>query len=225
MSTSRRRFLAAAAALLAGAPLSRALAQGRRAPPQLSPQDQADLRRAEEHLNGITTMRARFTQVGQDGGNAEGMFSLARPGRLRLQYDLPTRDFVVADGTYIYHWDDKLQQQQQTSIGSSLADFILRPNIKLSGDVTVTGVQRRPGRLEISLVQTDEPGQGELTLVFEDGPQNQGPLALRQWRVVDAQGLITTVTLFGVETGVQFPRDQFAFVRPDQPRGGVWNSR
>ena len=51
----------------------------------------------------------------------------------------------------------------------------------LSGAVTVTAIQRLPGQLQVTLVRTDSPGDGSLTLIFADQP-----LTLRQWTVVDA---------------------------------------
>jgi outer membrane lipoprotein-sorting protein len=176
-------------------------AQRARAPIELSARDRADVTRVERYLAGLTTLRAAFRQVAQDGGEASGTFHLSRPGRMRIDYDGRRNNFIVADGTFI---------------GQTMADLILRADVRLSGDVAVTGLDRQPGRLEIAMVQASEPLQGELTLVFEDGSRNDGPLALRQWRVIDAQGLATVVTLFGVETGMTLDRRLFQF---NDPRG------
>ncbi|MFN8722525.1 MAG: LolA family protein [Rhodospirillales bacterium] len=191
-------------------------AQRARAPIELSARDRADVTRVERYLAGLTTLRAAFRQVAQDGGEASGTFHLSRPGRMRIDYDGRRNNFIVADGTFIYQWDDSLKSFSSTFIGQTMADLILRADVRLSGDVAVTGLDRQPGRLEIAMVQASEPLQGELTLVFEDGSRNDGPLALRQWRVIDAQGLATVVTLFGVETGMTLDRRLFQF---NDPRG------
>ena len=57
---------------------------------------------------------------------------------------------------------------------------------------------------------TRDPGVGSLTLIFETEP-----LVLRQWRVTDAQGLVTTVSLLGLETNVALRPALFVF---DDPR-------
>ncbi|MGY0791187.1 LolA family protein [Azospirillum argentinense] len=208
-----RRILAAAAVALsvttAGAVLDSALAAPRAA--ALSTQDQALVAQAESYLNGIGTLQSKFVQVAPNGHQTTGTFYLARPGRMRLEYDAPVKDFVVADGAFIFYWDGEMRQQSSAPIGSTLADFILRKNIRLSGDVTVNGVYQAPGLVEISLTETKDPGKGTLTLVFEDRP-----FQLRKWRVLDAQGLTTEVALMNPREGMQFDSKLFYFIEPSK---------
>ncbi|WP_247872458.1 outer membrane lipoprotein carrier protein LolA [Azospirillum sp. TSO35-2] len=215
--TMSRRLAAAllSAALLA--PLPAAVSTARAATPvaapaALSAQDRATVAQVEEYLNGISTLQSKFVQVAPNGRQATGTFYLFRPGRMRLEYDKPLKDFIVADGTFVFYWDGEMRQQSSAPIGSTLADFILRKTIRLAGDVTVTEVFRAPGVVEVSLVETKDPGKGTLTLVFEDHP-----FQLRKWRVLDAQGLTTEVALLNPRTDVTFDHDMFYFKEP--PRG------
>ena len=213
MKTVFRRILAAAAlsasVAMTGAFPAPALAAPRAA--ALSAQDQALVAQAESYLNGIGTLQSKFVQVAPNGHQTTGTFYLARPGRMRLEYDPPVKDFVVADGAFIFYWDGEMRQQSSAPIGSTLADFILRKNIRLSGDVTVTGVFQAPGLVEISLTETKDPGKGTLTLVFEDRP-----FQLRKWRVLDAQGLTTEVALMNPREGMQFESKLFYFIEPSK---------
>lgn len=213
MKTVFRRILAAAAlsasVAMTGAFPAPALAAPRAA--ALSAQDQALVAQAESYLNGIGTLQSKFVQVAPNGHQTTGTFYLARPGRMRLEYDPPVKDFVVADGAFIFYWDGEMRQQSSAPIGSTLADFILRKNIRLSGDVTVTGVYQAPGLVEISLTETKDPGKGTLTLVFEDRP-----FQLRKWRVLDAQGLTTEVALMNPREGMQFDSKLFYFIEPSK---------
>jgi outer membrane lipoprotein-sorting protein len=199
------------AALLA--PLPAMLAPSAMAAPaspvSLSAQDQAVVAKVEEYLNGITTLQSKFLQVAPNGRQATGTFYLWRPGRMRLEYDRPLKDFIVADGSFVFYWDGEMRQQSSAPIGSTLADFILRKNIRLSGDVTVTEVFQAPGVIEVSLLETKDPGKGTLTLVFEDRP-----FQLRKWRVLDAQGMTTEVALLNPRTDVTFDREMFYFKEP-----------
>ncbi|GLR78994.1 outer membrane lipoprotein carrier protein LolA (plasmid) [Azospirillum oryzae] len=180
-------------------------------PVSLSAQDQAVVAKVEEYLNGITTLQSKFLQVAPNGRQATGTFYLWRPGRMRLEYDRPLKDFIVADGTFVFYWDGEMRQQSSAPIGSTLADFILRKNIRLSGDVTVTDVFQAPGVIEVSLLESKDPGKGTLTLVFEDHP-----FQLRKWRVLDAQGTTTEVALLNPRTDVTFDRDMFYFKEPQR---------
>ncbi|WP_343055055.1 outer membrane lipoprotein carrier protein LolA [Azospirillum oleiclasticum] len=216
-----RRFLTATALALAAsltAPAAHAATPA--APPALSAQDRSDIARVEEHLNAVKTLQSKFVQVAPDGRQATGTFYLSRPGRMRLEYDAPVRDFIVADGLFLFYWDADMRQQSSTPIGSTLADFILRKDIRLSGDVTVKEVDRADGVLEITLFETKDAGKGSLTLVFQDKP-----LQLRKWRVLDAQGLTTEVGLINPRAGVPLDRDLFYFREPGRDRDQLNNPR
>ena len=175
----------------------------------LSAADRADIARVEQYLNGVKTLQSKFVQVAPDGRQATGTFSLSRPGKMRLSYDPPFKDFVVADGLFIFYWDGEMRQQSSAPIGSSLADVILRKDLKLSGDVTVKALTRLPGALEAMLAETSDPGKGAITLIFQDKP-----LSLTRWRISDAQGLTTEVGLIDPKFGVKLDPDLFIFREP-----------
>ncbi len=81
--------------------------------------------------------------------------------------------------------------------------------MELSGAVTVTAMQHLPGQIQLTLVRTENPGDGSLTLVFADPP-----LSLRQWTVVDAQQRATHVTLSNVQLGGTFDQQLFEQISP-----------
>ena len=179
-------------------------------PAVLSAQDKSDLARIADYLNKLKNISADFLQIDDAGGMLRGKIAISRPGKMRVTYDPPDKDFIIADGDFVHIWDDQLQSQTNVEQGSSLAEFILRDPIKMSGDVTVTKFQRFPAKLEVTLVQTSDPGTGSLTLVFEDRP-----LELRQWKVTDAEGRTTGVSLENMSEDVTFPDSTFVFVPPD----------
>ena len=203
MRGMNRRTLLASLALSAAAPLE-AFAQG-----ALSAQDRADIARVEAYLNTITTLKARFQQIAPDGAVTGGTAWIDRPGRMRFQYDPPAPFLLVGGHGLLVFNDSKLQQTSNIPIGRTPLGLLLADNLKLSGDVTVTGVTRFPGQLQVSLYRTATPGDGTLTLIFADNP-----LALRSWRVVDAQRRETRIALFDVQLGGHFDQSLFSFVDP-----------
>ncbi len=97
VSVNRRAVLAAFFGLTT-ARLSAAAA----APPAavtLTPQDNADLQRIAAYLGGIRTMYAKFRQVVSGGGIATGQLWMARPGRMRFEYDPPSPILLLAEPT------------------------------------------------------------------------------------------------------------------------------
>src|SRR5581483_6099705 len=58
-------------------------------PAALTPQDQADVKRVQDYLNGIHTLQSRFQQFSPEGGVSAGTIYLQRPGKMRIVYDEP----------------------------------------------------------------------------------------------------------------------------------------
>jgi outer membrane lipoprotein-sorting protein len=198
MGMHRRTLLLSAAALLPVTLTARAV------PVALSAQDQADIARIENYLNGLTTLKAHFLQVAQDGGVSEGTAWLERPGRMRFQYDPPAPFLLIASHGVLTFHDSSLQQTSNIGLGRTPLGILLADHVKLSGAVTVTGIQRLPGQIQLTLIRAESSGDGSLTLIFADPPLN-----LRQWTVVDAQRRETHVTLYNVQTGGTFDQQLF----------------
>ncbi len=205
----RRRLILSAAGLAALAALG--LPARAAAPPAaaLTPRDQEDLNRVQAYLDGIKTLQSRFQQFSQDGGVASGTIYLQRPGKMRIVYDDPVPVLIVCTADTVYYWDKKLDQLSQIGVRDTPAWFLLRPDIRLTGDVTVTAMQRSPGVLRIAMTETKQPDLGSLTLVL-----SEQPLELRQWTVIDAQQKPITVTLEDPHYGVQL--SPLLFVWNDQ---------
>ncbi|MBO0712196.1 MAG: outer membrane lipoprotein carrier protein LolA [Acetobacteraceae bacterium] len=201
----KRRALLATIPLLALPTLSHAAAP-----------DPATLAALEAYLNAIRSLKARFYQVAPNGQVSQGTVWLSRPGRMRFQYDPPSPFLLVAgDGLLIFH-DQKLGQTSNIPLSQTPLGILLADQVRLSGAVTVTSLQRLPGMIQLSLYRTSSPGDGTLTLYFDSNP-----LTLRQWTVVDAQRQQTRVTLENVETGVPVPDTLFEFIDRNFPnRGG-----
>ncbi len=178
---------------------------------KLSKQDVADLVRIERHLNSSLTIRARILQVASDGSYAEGMLHIKRPGRMRLEYDPPNPTMVIADGINLIFIDRELDHATAVLLRFTAAELILRKDLSLaSEDLLVTGFNRSPGVIRISLVRTKDPLEGRIMMVFSNKP-----LELRKWVVTDAQGITTTVSLLGPEFGIKLDPDLFNFEMHD----------
>jgi outer membrane lipoprotein-sorting protein len=134
---------------------------------------------------------------------------------MRFQYDPPSPLLLVAGHSLFVFYDRQLKQTTNLPLDSTPLGLLLRDNLTLSGDVTVTGIERIPGQIQVTIVRTKTPGDGSLTLVFADNP-----LALRQWAVVDGQHQETRVSLFDVTLGGTFDQDMFALVDPKSFPGG-----
>jgi outer membrane lipoprotein-sorting protein len=183
-------------------------------PLALTARDRADLARIEAYLDALHTLKAHFLQVGPNGDTTEGTAWLDRPGRMRFEYAPPSPLLLVAGHGAVVFQDRRLGQTSNYPIGATPLGILLAEHVKLSGDVTVTGIARQPGQIQVTMLRTASPGDGSLTLVFADNP-----LALRQWVVVDAQRQETRVSLFNVELGGTFDQALFDLPKPGSSNG------
>jgi outer membrane lipoprotein-sorting protein len=171
--------------------------------------DRAALQRVEAYFNAMTTLRARFLQIAQNGAAAEGTAMIWRPNRMRFEYDPPEPTLLIAADGQFFHWDRELRQPTVVAVNSTPLGVLLRNPLSLSGDVTVPVMERVGGLLRVSIFRTAAPGEGRITLILEENP-----MQLRQWEVLDAQNRLTRVTLTQIETGVRLDPFLFAFNDP-----------
>lgn len=170
----------------------------------LSLDNKEDIARVEAYLNNITTLKARFLQINAEGKIAEGDVFLRRPGRARFEYEPPAQILVVADGTWLIFHDKELNETTRLPLYSTPISVLLKENVVLKDDVTVVSVEKDANTLRLNIIDTDEPDQGGITLVFSDKP-----LQLRKWLITDAQGQATSVTLSDVERSIALKADLF----------------
>ncbi len=206
---TRRRL--AAALLVALAPLAGPAAAD--PPPEaasLGEAERSDIARIEDYLNRLGTVQARFLQISSNGGFAEGDIHISRPGKMRIEYDPPSPILIVANGRHLIYFDKELEQVSYMGLDSTPAGILLKEQVSfLGGGFTVTFFERSPGVLRLTLVKTDDPLEGSLSLVFNDRP-----MSLKKWIVTDAQGVVTTVSLMDVRFGAPLNPELFRFKNP-----------
>ncbi|MEJ5230882.1 MAG: outer membrane lipoprotein carrier protein LolA [Geminicoccaceae bacterium] len=198
MPTRRCLLLAAAASFCAGSSLA-----------ALPPPERETVARIEAWLQRVTTLRARFTQLAPDGRMSTGRVFLHRPGRLRFDYDPPSRVQLIATDWRLIFVDWAARQVNVLPLSQTPLAFLLDEQVRLSGELEVRSVQRRAGEVALEVVRAEEPDQGRVVMVFAEQP-----IELRRWAVTDPQGLTTTVLIEEPEYGVPLDPELFRFRDP-----------
>jgi len=170
----------------------------------LSSTDQTYVDQAQSWIKNLDTATAKFQQIDYQGNVMRGTFYINRPGRLRFEYDAPTKDFIVADGYLIHFYDGETGQSNSAPIGSTLADFILRENGGFNDKVNVKNVSTTDDMINIAVENAEQPGTGELILNY-----SKTPFSLKSWRIIDAQGLTTDIILSGLDREKKIPASLF----------------
>ena len=178
---------------------------------RLGEAERSDIARIEDYLNRLGTVQARFLQISSTGGMAEGDLHIWRPGKMRIEYDPPSPILIIATGSQLIYFDKELEQISYMGLEATPAGILLKERVSFLGDaaLTVTFFERSPGVLRLSLVKTDDPLEGSLSLVFSDRP-----MSLKKWIVTDAQGVETTVSLMDARFGAPLNPELFKFKNP-----------
>ena len=173
-----------------------------------TPENRKILTKVEQMLRSIRTMKSRFSEFTSKDGDfmKHGDFYLSRPNRMRLIYDAPADVEFIADGVYFIYYDKGFDQVSYLEIDQTPAAILLKSNFTFDDkEFLVTGIEQELDEYRISAVKNKEPELGELTLIT-----GIDPVDFRQWELVDAKGIKSTVGLY--ETQINKPVDENLFV-------------
>ena len=96
-------------------------------------------------------------------------------------------------------------------LGQTPASFLLEKRVSFDKNVKVIGFRQNAGLIHLKIMNMKNPDIGHVTLTF-----NERPLALRQWRMQDAQNKNTLITLQNTRIGIRLNPELFKFVEPEQ---------
>jgi outer membrane lipoprotein-sorting protein len=156
----------------------------------------SDLEQVSEALNAVHTMQGSFVQIGPEGQMDQGRFYIEKPGKMRFEYAAPNPALIVSDGRWVAVENTKLNTVDRYALWTTPLNLILGNDLDLRDNTDIVGVEHRGDELVISARSHKGSVNGDLMLVF-----SEPALALEQWTVKDAQGLLTTVAISNVRSG------------------------
>lgn len=156
-------------------------------------------------LSEMTQFHAEFTQMDSTGRKVTGHLVVARPGRLRFDYDPPSNVVVIADGNNVGVIDRKLKTRDVYSLFLTPLKFLLKSQIDLKNDITIVDVRSDPeAYVIVAEDRSTFAGTSKIALSFD-----KRSLKITQWTVTDPQGYDTTVTLGTIDTETEPDGDLF----------------
>jgi outer membrane lipoprotein-sorting protein len=161
--------------------------------------------RVSAYLTRVQVMSGDFAQIGPDGRRSQGQFYVQKPGKIRFDYDSPSRIDIVADGSSVVVRDRKLATQDVYPLSQTPLRFLLADRIDLLKDATVTAVSADDTYVTV-LVEEKHAVIGTSKLMMMFGAKD---FQLKQWIVTDPQGYDTTVALSNLDTAKRPDPDMF----------------
>ncbi|MDP2330392.1 MAG: outer membrane lipoprotein carrier protein LolA [Reyranella sp.] len=196
--------------LLSFASISAAGPAGAQDVAQNMAQGQASTAEVERYINSIRTLKARFVQSNPNGSVVQGTLYVRRPGRMRFEYDPPSKLKIVADGYQVTMWDIATKDFGQWPIGWTAASFLVKEPLSLTGDLQVEKTERSDGMLQLTMSQAKKPQEGKVIVRLAENP-----MSLRGWTIIDNRGNHVNVSLQDVQAGMELADSLFKFDGPD----------
>ena len=162
---------------------------------------------AEKYLNSITGLQGGFSQTA-NGKTQNGIFSMLRPGRVRLDYkNAPIQ--LISDGKDLYFYDKSLDQITTVPLTSTPAGILVRKKIDLqNADINVYETDSDKNTFTLKMNLRDKEGLGHMDVVFD-----KKPVKLKSWSVVDATSVKTDVVFDNLKTKTDFGKNYFQLSR------------
>ncbi len=180
--------------------------------PAFNAADKARIARATAYLQALSTGQGRFEQTDFRGRVTQGNWYLARPGKIRFEYDAPSSVLIVSDGSQVKMWDPRLKSFDAYPLSDTPLSLFLSKQIRFDEGVIVTAVTSSPSGFTLKARDRRKQIEGSVTMTF--GQSADGFLALRDWTIVDAQGRPTTVKLMSFTRDSRLSPDLFVLAKP-----------
>jgi outer membrane lipoprotein-sorting protein len=116
---------------------------------------------------------------------------------MRFEYAPPNPTLIISDGRWIAVENRNLHTVDRYALWTTPLNLILGDDIDLRDNTDITAVEQQNSQLIIQARAHSGQANGNITLVF-----SEPDLALKQWTVRDAQGLLTTVSVNDVKKDV-----------------------
>ncbi len=177
-----------------------------------TPANRKILTQVEKAYNQIKTIKAKFAQFNskiQDDLQT-GTLYMARPGQMRLVYEQGSPLEFYADGGYLIYHDKDAQEVSYFELSQTPVELILKKELKFDDPAfVVTDVQDVLDEYYVTAHKKGAKELGSLTLVID-----KDSMQLKQWEVLDMQGIKSTVSLFDTRINVPVDQDLFHFKNP-----------
>ncbi len=181
-------------------------------------EDAKTLDEVRTYLNSIRTLKADFIQHGANGSTAKGTVHFERPGRIRFEYEGEVPLLIVSDGNILNMIDYDIGQITKWPVNDTPLALLLAEEVNFNSHTTVSTRVEENGMniLAVTASDPENPQQGSLNLIFSQHDDQE--LELRAWQVIDAQGMLTIVTMNNIEFNAELSHDLWEF---DDPRGNL----
>ena len=175
---------------------------------KISSFDNKLLNQLENYLNQLNNISSQFIQSSTNGSEETGKILISKPGKLRIEYKKSKELLIVADGKWLHYFDIELNEIQSVIIEKSPAWILLKKNINLKNDFNISKLEKKSGKITLTLVDKNIENIEKVELIF-----SSNPIKLKKWVVTDSQEIETTIALLNIITKKKFRPKTFELIK------------
>ncbi len=164
----------------------------------------------------VDSFQGNFLQTVWDENNqlvqeSRGTIALDRPGRFRWQYLQPHRQLILADGKYLWVYDEELQQAVAKPITEALGSvpiMLLTNPRSLYEDFKILATMNREGLSWVELAPLIQDAE------FRSIQIGMNEHGIQKMELYDHFSQRTAIEFSRLELNVSFPKGYFMFEAP-----------
>ena len=162
------------------------------------------------YFNEMINLKGSFVQTDAEKQRLRGRFLVKRPGRLRFEYSLPSKQLIVSDGDMLAVQDLDLNTDDRIRLDQTTFRILLKQDVDLIRDARILDVQDADDLIILALQDKNSDAAGRIRLFLTKSPK----LELKEWVTTDAQGRDTRVEITGLNTTEDIDAALFKIVNP-----------
>lgn len=180
---------------------------------ELTDQQKDDLDKVSAYMNAMHSLEGEFIQIDPNGQIDQGEVFIQKPGRMRFEYEPPAPILIVSDGSTVAVQNKRLNTLDHYPLWTTPLKLLLSDDVRLSHNSLITDVVEQSGTLVVQAKSERTRSRANISLTF-----TWPSLELRQWTVIDDQGLSTTVSLRNIQQNVALQPSLFVLPKklPDK---------
>ncbi len=158
------------------------------------------------YFNTMTTMQGNFLQTDADNKQKRGKFVFERPGKVRFDYNLPSKQKIISDGKYLAIEDHDLKTSDRYPLESTPFRMLLAKEVDFLRDARIISLDQGPDVIILAVEDKSQEAGGQIRLFF-----SKPELQLREWIITDPQGLNTRIQITELKLNETVSADLFKF--------------
>ena len=165
------------------------------------------------YFNDFQNLKGNFVQTDSEKKRLRGKFYVKRPGRLRFEYNLPSKQLIISDGQQVAVQDLDIKTDDRIALDQTPFRLLLRRDVDLLRDARIIDVQESDDLVILTMQDKSPDAPGRIKLFMSKAPR----MELKEWVTTDSSGKDTRVEVSNLNKTDEIDVGLFKITSPKLP--------